>query len=225
MAQKKIEVKTPDLIEFKEPDGNLIKELDKIMFEKKIWPEKLFIVGKKNYLLVYQNITSHGMHVEEFGVIVPKHLKRGDILDSFSKIELIINEIIESIVLGDGGKKKKFGEITDKIDLSQKIHLLKSWNLISQKTFELLHKLKLVRNVLAHSWHIKNAVYGKDRTLETNFQKFQEDIKLVWIRLINVYDFVKPQNRELKRVLTEIKKILENQKKKKDENQESSTTN
>jgi uncharacterized protein YutE (UPF0331/DUF86 family) len=200
---------TPDLMDFEEPKQELIFELNKIMIENKIWPQKIFIVGKKNYLLVYQNIISNGVNQEDFGTINPGHLKRGDILDSFSKIELIVNEIIEAKVLGENGQKQEFSDITNKIDLSQKIHLLKSWELIGEKTFSLLHKVRKVRNILAHSWHIKNAIYETDKTLETNFPKFQSDLKLIWKRLINVYDFVKPQNKELKKVLKKIKEVLE----------------
>ena len=200
--------KTPDLVEFEEPKEEFIFELRKIMLAEKIWPTKLFIVGKKRYLLVYQNITSEGNNAEDFGAIKPTHLKRGDILDSFSKIELIINEIIEAKILGEGQERQKFSELSEKIDLSQKIHLLKSWDLIGQETFELLHKMKMVRNSLAHSWHIKNIIYGKDQTLETNFAKFKDDLKLIWNRLINVYDSVRPQNEELKKVLEEIKKVI-----------------
>lgn len=206
MKQK---TQTPDLREFKEPDEKLIYELNKLIMEKRIWPEKIFIVGKKKYFLVYQGITSNGMNAEEFGTIIPKHLKRGDILDSFSKIELIINEIFESEVLGKDGKRRSFSDIVEKIDLSQKVHLLKSWELISQETFYLLHKVRKVRNIIAHSWHIKNAIYEKDKTLETNFKQFQEDLKLIWSRLINVYDFLKPQNKQLENILKQIKKALE----------------
>ncbi len=203
-----MENKTSDLVEFEEPRGELIFELRKIMLDHKIWPSKLFIVGKKRYLLVYQNITSEGNHVEDFGAIKPSHLKRGDVLDSFSKIELIVSEIIEAKIVGEGKEKQKFSELSEKIDLTQKIHLLKSWKLIGQETFELLHKMKAVRNLLAHSWHIKNVIYGKDKTLETNFLKFQNDLKLIWNRLINVYDSVRPQNKELEKTLTEIKKVI-----------------
>lgn len=204
---------TPDLIDFEEPKQELIFELDKIMMEKRIHPQKMFIVGKKNYLLVYQGIISSGTCCEEFGVITPSRLKRGDILDSFSKIELIVNEIIEAKVLGEDGGKQEFSDITGKIDLSQKIHLLKSWELICQETFDMLHKTRRIRNVLAHSWHIKNAIYETDKTLETNFPKFQMDIKLIWKRLINVYDFVRSQNKELEKVLTQIKGIIKKDEK------------
>ena len=40
------------------------------------------------------------------------------------------------------------------------------WKIISDDTFQILMKLKNVRNILAHSWDFDNAVYGKNKTLE-----------------------------------------------------------
>jgi len=198
---------TPDLIKFKEPSMELMHELSDFMTENRIRPSKLFIVGKTHHLLVYQNIINEGYSREDFGVVIPSRLERGDILDSFSKIELIVNEILEAKVLKEGDSNR-FSHLLEGITFAQKINLLNSWNLISEDTFQILHRLKSVRNVLAHSWHIENAIYGKNKTLKTNFSQFKEDIKKIWSRLINIYDFLKPQNKELKKILKQLKNIV-----------------
>ena len=97
-----------------------------------------------------------------------------------------------------------------KIDLSQKIHILRDeWKLISDDTFQILSKLKNVRNVLAHSWDFGNAIYGKDKTLEINFPKFQQDLKEIWKRLIVVYENLQPQNELIDNLIAELKKTIE----------------
>jgi len=200
---------TPDMQDLQEPKVELLFELNKIMIEKRIYPQKLFIVGSDKFLLVYQGMVSHGMNRGDFGVVVPTNLDRGKILDSFSKFELIINEIIEAKILEETSENApELSDLTDRISLSQKIHLLKKWNLICQETFDILHRLRNVRNVIAHSWHIKNAIYETDQTLETNFNKFKEDLRLAWHRLVNVYDFLRPQNQQLEKVLQQLKKVL-----------------
>lgn len=207
-----MKTKTPETIKFEEPDRNLIGTINKFFNNEGISPGKLFIVGTRRYLLVYEGILSNGWARHDFGYIVPRRLERGRTLDAFSKIELIVNEIIEAKVLNNNGNKRDFEDLTEKISLAQKLQLLRKWGLISQKTLGKLHKLKNVRNVLAHSWHIKNAVYGKDKTLKNNFPQFQEDIKEIWKKLVNVYNYLKPQNEELKEIIEKMNHLLNNKK-------------
>jgi hypothetical protein len=204
-----------DLEEPKDIDETKLKELIELMDTHRIRPLKIFIVGKKQWLRVYGRSISHGLHREEFGEIVPRGLERGDILDSFTKIEFIINEIIQAVILkNDFSDKTQFlDSLNTKIDLAQKLHILKDeWGLIGDDTFQKLMKLKDVRNVLAHSWDFGNAVYGKDKTLETNFGQFKNDIKEVWKRLIVVYELIQPQNELMDNLINELKKVVEARK-------------
>ncbi len=203
--------KTLDLGEPKDINEEKLKELLDLMDKHRIRPLKIFIVGKKQWLRVYGSNISHGFHREEFGEVIPRNLDRGDILDAFTKIEFIINEIIQSVILEKDLSEKGswLDSINTKIDLSQKIHILREeWNLISDDTFQMLNKLKNVRNVLAHSWDFGNAIYGKDKTLETNFRQFQQDLKEVWKRLIVVYENVQPQDELMDKLIQELNKVI-----------------
>ena len=80
-------------------EGKLI-ELGNILFKERIRPQRLFLVGKKEYIRIYKGLISHGMNMEDYGAVVPRRLDRGEILDSFSKIEFFINEIINAKLLG-----------------------------------------------------------------------------------------------------------------------------
>ncbi len=203
---------TLDIGEPKDIDESKLEEFSRLTRQYSIRPSKLFIVGKKRFLRIYMGSINEGFHDEEFGHVVPRSIKRGDILDSFSKIEFIINEIISSAIAGGDISHKgiKVDDLSIKIDLSQKIHILKEWHFIGEETFQKLMKLRNVRNVLAHSWEFNNAVYGKDQTLKTNFKQFQEDLREVWKRLIVVYENVRPQNQLMDNLINELKGMIKN---------------
>ncbi|NCN98984.1 hypothetical protein COU62_02680 [Candidatus Pacearchaeota archaeon CG10_big_fil_rev_8_21_14_0_10_35_219] len=206
---------TLDIGEPKDIDEKKLKELIAIMDNHRIRPLKIFIVGKKQWLRVYGGNISHGLHREEFGEVIPRRLDRGEILDSFTKIEFMTNEIIQAIILKEdfSARGSWLDSLNTKIDFSQKIHILRDeWKLISDDTFQMLNKLKNVRNVLAHSWDFGNAVYGKDKTLETNFPQFCKDLKEVWKRLVVVYENLQPQNELMDKLILELKKSVEQRK-------------
>lgn len=200
----------------KDIDEEKLQKVINLIEESIARPMKLFIVGKKRWLRVYWGHVNYGSNEKEFGDIVPKNLNRGEILDSFAKIEFIINEIIDTIIFQEKISNKSFllESLSNKVDLAQKIHILKNdWGIISQETYEMLHKLKSVRNVLAHSWDFGDAVYGEDQNLETNFPQFQQDIKEVWKRLVVVYEHIQPQNELMDFIISEFEKVKEEQKK------------
>ena len=211
----KVKEETLDLGEPKDIDEAKLKELIDIMDNHRIRPLKIFIVGKKQWLRVYGGNVSHGFHMEEFGGVIPRKLDRGEILDSFSKIEFMINEIIQAVILKEdfSAKGSWLDSLNNKIDLSQKIRILRDeWELISDETFQMLTKLKNVRNILAHSWDFGNAVYGKDKTLKTNFPQFCKDLKEIWKRLVVVYENLQPQNELMNKLILELKNNIEQRK-------------
>ncbi|MBU0460399.1 MAG: hypothetical protein KJ597_02555 [Nanoarchaeota archaeon] len=197
-----------DVGEPKDIDETKLGELNKLMTENKVRPIKCFIVGKKRWMRVYRTSISHGMHAEDFGNVVPRSLDRGEILDSFSKIEFMVNEIIQAVILKNdfSAKGAWLDSLNTKVDLAQKISILRDeWKIISDDTFQMLTKLRKVRNILAHSWDFGHAQYGKDKTLESNFQQFKQDLKNVWKRLVVTYDNVQPQNEFMDMMINTLK--------------------
>lgn len=206
LEDKALDAGTP-----KDIDEAKLNELIIFMRENRIHPSKIFIVGKKQWLRVYGRTVNHGFHRDEFGAIIPDRLERGEILDSFAKLEFIINEIIQAVILENDLSINglRLESLNSKIDLNQKVRILREeWKIISDDTFQMLIKLKNVRNVLAHSWDFDNAAYGKDKTLETNFSQFQQDLKEVWKRLIVTYENVQPQNELMDKVMEDMKKVI-----------------
>ena len=200
-----------DMGEPKDIDEDKLNKLFIFMRENRVQPAKFFIIGKKQWLRVYGGKINHGLHRDEFGAIIPDRLERGEILDSFAKLEFIINEIIQAVILKNDLSINglRLESLNSKIDLNQKVRILREeWKIISNDTFQMLMKLKNVRNVLAHSWDFDNATYGKDKTLETNFEQFQQDLKEVWKRLIVTYENVQPQNDLMDNVLEDMKQVI-----------------
>ena len=177
-----IERKPIDSGEPKDIDEEKLKKLINLMETKQIRPLKIFIVGKNQWLRVYGRNISHGVHREEFGIVVPSGFDRGQLLDAFSKLEFIINEIIQAVLLKNDFSVKGswLDSLNTKIDLAQKLHIIRDeWKLISDETYQMLNKLKNVRNVLAHSWIFEDAIYGKDKTLKTNFDQFKGSLEKI----------------------------------------------
>jgi len=204
-----------DLGEPKDIDESKLKKLIELMNIKQIRPLKIFIVGKKQWLRVYGKNVSYGMHKEDFGLVTPSTLDRGQILDAFSKLEFILNEIIQAVILKNdfSAKGQWLDDLNTRIDFAQKLHIIRdNWKLISDETYQMLNKLKNVRNVIAHRWIIDDAIYGKDKTLKTNFDQFKKDLKEVWKRLVVVYETLQPQDELMDKLIEELEKLIKEKK-------------
>ena len=104
-------------------------------------------------------------------------------------------------------KYHEIQSLVNRITFEAKYSILKEWCLINSELDSLFYKLKSVRNVLAHHWVINNAVYGKDKTIETNFVQFQEDIRKFWILLVEIYEKLESQEKQLQEMLEFVNKL------------------
>lgn len=177
--------------EFNEEKFN---ELDRLIHQKGICPEGIFIVFKKGYLLSYKGIISTSYCRYDYDYIKPDSLERGQILDSFSKIEFIINKILQCKLFKDQKETYLLDNLIDRLNLESKIRILKEWGLVDKYLFNKIMQVKKVRNFTAHSRDIKKIPYGKSHLLETNFTRFQNDLIDVWKGLLVIYNQLEPQN-------------------------------
>jgi len=123
--------------------------------------------------------------------------ERGSILEIFSEIEFIINELIKFDIMGipnrntDWTARKIFEDaILTNIDLKNKIKILQSRGLFDNKLSSKLFELKEVRNRYAHFWIESRITYkGKPVEAATNssFEEFKNDIIDVWKNLFEIY--------------------------------------
>jgi len=113
---------------------------------------------------------------------------RGEILDVFSKIEFIVNEIITRVILS-AGSSGFLGDLLNSIDLFTKIRLLNDWSIINNQLFGMLVELKKVRNGFAHNWTIRNVNYRNvNLDNKVGFNKFKKDLNSAWKKLVSIYE-------------------------------------
>jgi hypothetical protein len=106
---------------------------------------------------------------------------RGQILDVFSRLELVINELIQLQILGFNAENaQELDKLLEKVNLSARARLLNQWDIIDNALFEKIIKVNDVRNKFAHVWDEKEVTYVKKYTKETikqsPFRLLLEDI-------------------------------------------------
>ncbi|MGO8761056.1 MAG: hypothetical protein ACLP2P_05420 [Desulfobaccales bacterium] len=172
-----------------------LHELVDIIEQSDYFPSniRLFLITNENYIRINKRKISitYSLETDVFDV---KYLKceRGLILDVFSKIEFLANEIIILKVLGfklEGeiyDKSLMLDDILENIDLFSRIKILNKWKIIGNKLFDLLIKTKEVRNGFAHAWDDDEVYYHKKK-IKDNFSKFKEDMSSVCSQLLEIY--------------------------------------
>jgi hypothetical protein len=167
-----------------------LEEIQKLIFEhRKNLPEnlKLLIITENEIIRVYKGMIEASSFDDKLAI--PKNLKceRGDILDIFSKLEFIINELINLKVLGPNSEKSiMFDNILESINFPTKLRLLKDWGIIDNRLIRLIEKTRRVRNALAHKWSIFEVRFN-NRPLRDTFEDFRNDMTSIWEQIIDIY--------------------------------------
>lgn len=177
----------------------LHKVLTKLPISKK---PRLLIITDAQILWCYGKHLEKHTFIKPHGIITHLGLERGRILEIFSKIEFIINELIFAFIKPEK-KGKYLDEILNYLDLFTKIKLLKQWSIIDNKLFGKLMAVKEVRNGMAHIWSSWDIKY-RSMPIGQNFFQFRDDLLYVWKELIvrnqenqpNVDDLIKQFKRE-----------------------------
>lgn len=191
--------------------ANIDTELSKFMVDMvKNQPEipkelDLFLVTKESYIRFHNGFFNTGKNYVDTVLLQAKklNLDRGEILSVFSKMEVLLYELIHLIVIDyDTKKRVMFDDILDNINLHRKIELLRKWELISNNECDNFQKLKSVRNGFAHAWN-KKEVYYKDKPIEENFDDFKKDLENMWFIILDIY-----KKEQTKIDLDEIRKKL-----------------
>jgi len=178
----------------------LHKILTKLPTSKK---PRLLIITDEQILWCYGNHLEKHTFIKPHGIITHLGLERGRILEIFSKIEFIINELIFAFIKPEREKGKNLDEILNCLDLFTKIKLLKQWSIIDNKLFGKLMAVKEVRNGMAHIWSNWDIKY-RSRSIEQNFFQFRDDLLYVWKELVvrnqenqpNIDDLIKQFKKE-----------------------------
>jgi hypothetical protein len=187
------------------------KELDKFIVDltkkRPPIPEDffLFLITEETYIRMHKGNLNIGKNYVDTVVLNPKKLAldRGQILEVFSKMEFLLNELTHLLVIDYSEiKREMFNDVLENVNLHRRIELLRKWRLIPNGECNQLQELKSVRNDFAHAWDNKEIFY-KGQCIENNFEEFKTDLKDSWLILVDVY---KEQQQKVN--LGEIRKLL-----------------
>jgi len=145
------------------------------------------ILTNEEFLFCYKDNLSRMEFMRGYGPVEGLGFKRGDIINFFTQIELIINQIILVHLKAQDGIVLKFGQLLDCVDLFSKIKLLKDWDIIDRGTKADLICLKEVRNGFAHNWELKKVKYRGD-SITQNFETFKSDSQRIFTKMLELYN-------------------------------------
>lgn len=150
---------------------------------------RLFLVTTDG-AYVYANNGKPQMGHKFAGFFDFQAVNRGQILDSFAKVEFLINEMMRFDLVGfDIEKSDKFILLNSKLSVSAKLSVLRKWKIIDKELEDKWKTLfEQVRNSLAHKFSEYEVLY-KDQPLTNTdvLNQFKEDCNDGWGRLLDIY--------------------------------------
>jgi hypothetical protein len=201
-------------------DGKLLEvEIICKQMDKSNWNDlNFFLVTHNRWIRMYYGSLEINEQFTDYTLIRDLKLSRGAILDVFSKIEFIVDKILEAMLLGlYSPNSRMFEEMLESIDLFSRLKLLESWGLVNKKTddefLSLVYQLKQVRNGLTHRWKESEVTY-KGRKLteqrghpehQSGFDLMKEDLEKVWIKILELY--MNEQNTKIDDLINMLKQI------------------
>lgn len=175
------------------------------IFPRVIWHKlpkdfSLFLVfDKKTTRIAYGKVFDETT-TKTHAFVEDLELERGKILEAFSRLEFIINEMLKCELLGapttdtDWSKRKFFDNIMNHVDLYSRINWLCERMNLRGKLREKLHNLRKLRNGYAHTWREQEIQY-ENKPIKSCFTDFKRDFRKVWRSLFDVY---KTQQNQIK---------------------------
>lgn len=159
---------------------------------------KLIIIERKQSLFSHPAHLSFSEYVEDAGLFTGLRPERGDILEAFSVIEFIINEITAAYISPKQSRKIEFEYILNRLDLTSKVRMIEKWHLIDRELTDKIMLIKEVRDGFAHKW-VDEEIKYKSKPLSDgeSFSIFKNDIIGVWDGLVAVYNIKYPSIDEL----------------------------
>ncbi len=167
-------------------------------FGKKTDIDQPFLIVSPKKLLFWDD--GEGNAAANFGEvrtlqkgITPTHL-RGSFLDSFLQLEFIANHLllVDCGTYSIGVDIKKILDLIRRMEVLEKINLLKKYGLIDSNDRKKLNSLRVFRNSMAHNYATNDAAYSGLKihlsTTQTKaWDRICEDTNLILEKLISVY--------------------------------------
>lgn len=183
-----------------------LHEITRLLHEKKkTLRYRLHYISGNQFWHFDKTIKKYGYSAGEFDFIRRMHLDRGEILEAFSKIEFLTNEIIRLKLLGYESDQLDFlDELLEKVDFSRKYNLLTEHEIIDKSLRDALARVKKVRDKFAHVWITNSIPYRDGKTLEQEFDSFKQDLEALWSATIDAYK-IEQSKIDLSNILQEIR--------------------
>jgi hypothetical protein len=132
------------------------------------------------------------MYPFEFGWASNLGTDRGKILEAFSRLEFLVNELIQTMITaGHESRAQLLDNLLEAVDFFSRLRFLYENDVITKDVYQLANETKQVRNGLAHRWSVKEINY-KGKKLQSNIKQFEKDFITLSRHLIDAYD--KQQN-------------------------------
>ena len=118
---------------------------------------------------------------------------RTSVLDSFSKMGFLFDEIIRLRIVGyvDNSSSKELHYLLNLIPINRKIRLFLDWKIFDPKFTKKMSRLFEVRNDTIHSISLDEVNYNPNVRAslgnEKGFNKFKKDLTDSWNTLIKIY--------------------------------------
>lgn len=161
---------------------------------------RLLWITETEIIRIYYGRCSTSVYAKDYGFTkdltyssIPGET-RGKVLALFSKLEFLVNELIQFKLLGfNAPNGEKLDDLLAEVTFDRKIGLLKEWGFIDKELRGKIKKITDLRNDLAHEYDIRGVFYPHDKKqderfkLKKVFDKFKNDIEIVWKSLIALY--------------------------------------
>jgi len=172
-------------------DEEIFKEFERLSMTQIGFPQDfhiLFLVGNSaKYITQHSALTAF-----EDNIAVPLPRKREKIIEVFSRVEFLVDELIKIHVIGiNHPKESDFYSLYDKMGIGSKIRLLNEWGLIDGVFRASLQNLISVRNSVAHDVSLHETTYNGEHIFTardgTQFNNFRADLQNAWATLREIY--------------------------------------
>lgn len=150
-------------------------------------PFRVLLVTDTELIWVSHDFTYTELVRDKSEWVANLSFERGDILERFALLEVVIDELVKLKVAGNDKIRQTYlDDILEKVDFFSRLNLLKDWGIIDDSQYGHFMALKQVRNGLAHEW-IMDEVMFRNKPLKGNFEEFKEYLGESWMILLSRY--------------------------------------
>ena len=168
---------------------NVIEFLKKISSKKKFSTKvRLYIIEKNNHHFIHDGHLSHGFEPK---ICLSKNRK--SVLDAFSKMAFLFDEIIRLRIVGTtgGSESKELLYVLNLVPVNRKIRTFLDWGVFGPEFTRDMSRLFEVRNDTIHCVSLDEVTYRPKTSVSlatvSGFKRFQSDLTVAWTRLLKIY--------------------------------------